>query len=166
MPRNVRPIRICGDVAYVSLTQGCEAVIDAADVPLVEGRNWSAHVVRHANGSIRTVYAVSGAGALHRVLVPGAEEVDHRDGDGLNCRRASNLRAASVAENRRNRRIAAVNTSGFKGVTWHAPTQQWRAKIRSDGIYYHLGLFRCATAAGVAYAKASARLHGEFGRIA
>lgn len=29
-----------------------------------------------------------------------------------------------------------------------------------------LGLFRCPTAAAVAYAKASRELHGEFGRVA
>ena len=41
-----RPIRIEGDVAYVPLTKGYEAIIDVEDVPLVEGRNWHAHVVR------------------------------------------------------------------------------------------------------------------------
>jgi hypothetical protein len=31
-----KPIRIVGDVAYVPLTKGFQAVIDADDVPLVE----------------------------------------------------------------------------------------------------------------------------------
>ena len=31
-----RPIRIDGEVAYVPLTMGYEALIDAADVPLLE----------------------------------------------------------------------------------------------------------------------------------
>lgn len=166
MPRKVRPIRICGDVAYVPLTKGYEAVIDAADVPLIDARNWSAHVVRHKDGSIRTVYAVSGLGAMHRVLLPGAEEVDHRDGNGLDCRRSANLRAASVVKNRQNRRYRGLNVARFKGVTWHAATGQWRAKIRAEGKYHHLGLFNCAAAAAVAYAKASAYLHGDFGRVA
>jgi len=37
MPRSVRPIRIEGNIAYVPLTKGYEAVIDVADIGLVEG---------------------------------------------------------------------------------------------------------------------------------
>ena len=40
--KKVRPIRIEGDLAYVPLTRGYEAVIDAGDVSLVEGFNWYA----------------------------------------------------------------------------------------------------------------------------
>jgi len=36
----IKPIRVVGDVAYVPLTQGLEAVIDAADLHLVEAYNW------------------------------------------------------------------------------------------------------------------------------
>jgi len=38
----IRAIHIEGNVARVLLTQGYETIIDAADVPLVEGRNWCA----------------------------------------------------------------------------------------------------------------------------
>ena len=33
--REIRPIRVEGNIAYVPLTKGCEALIDAADVPLI-----------------------------------------------------------------------------------------------------------------------------------
>lgn len=45
-----RPIRIEGDVAYVPLTQGYTAIIDAGDVPLVEGRSWQADIKPRAIG--------------------------------------------------------------------------------------------------------------------
>ena len=32
MPRKIRQICVCGDVAHVPLTQGYESIIDAADV--------------------------------------------------------------------------------------------------------------------------------------
>lgn len=47
-----RPIRIEGDVAYVTLTRGYEAIIDAENVPLVEGYNW-----QHFGPNRQTNYA-------------------------------------------------------------------------------------------------------------
>lgn len=49
----IRPIRIEGNVAYIPLTRGFEAVIDAADVPLVDGRNWCAAVKPNATYAVR-----------------------------------------------------------------------------------------------------------------
>jgi hypothetical protein len=40
--KKIRPIRVEGDTAIVPLTRGFEAVIDAVDVPIVEGWNWVA----------------------------------------------------------------------------------------------------------------------------
>ena len=40
--RKTRAIRIVGEIAFIPLTQGKTAIIDAADVHLVEGWNWSA----------------------------------------------------------------------------------------------------------------------------
>jgi hypothetical protein len=168
MSRAIRPIRIEGDVAYVPLTKGYEAIIDAADVPLVEGVNWWAKISRI------TVYAAAklpspqrGDKLMHRAIMntPSKMETDHIDGDGLNNRR-SNLRIATTSENQRNRGLSANNTSGFKGVSWQKRTKKWRAEIRSNGVYWWLGDFDTPEAAHAAYVAASERLHGEFGRVA
>lgn len=45
--QEIQPPRVVGDVAFIPLTQGLEAAIDAADLPLVEGRNW--YAARHCN---------------------------------------------------------------------------------------------------------------------
>ena len=57
---NIRQIRIQGDIAYVPLTKGYEAVIDAADVPLVQGNNWSATVRKRTCYAFRTERAKGG----------------------------------------------------------------------------------------------------------
>ncbi len=168
MPRTPRPIRIEGDVAYVPLTKGYEAVIDAADVPLVEGRNWRALVAKHTVYAMRSGPAPEERGIyLHRFLMgePEGKEIDHRDGDGLNNRR-ENLRTASHAENARNRFRTRPSKSGVKGVRPSENGLRWRASIVTDGRRVGLGTYACITAARVAYAKASAELHGEFGRAA
>lgn len=168
--RQIRPIRVEGNVAYVPLTRGCEAIIDAADVPLVEGRNWFAFPSRN------TVYARSSgpkvggrqrAALMHRILAGTAGDLvtDHRDGNGLNNRRA-NLRVATPQENTWNGSGRINSKSGVKGVHWRCDCRKWQAQIALDGQKIGLGVYRCRTAAQLAYAKASGELHGEFGRIA
>ncbi len=169
-----RPIRIDGDVAYIPLTQGHEAIIDSADLPLVDGRNWYALVLRRADGSVWGAYAVrthliSGKKKmiyLHRAIMnaPDQMEIDHSNGNGLDNRRA-NLRVATHAQNQRNQKIPTHNTSGFKGASWHRAKGRWHARIVVTGKVRHLGYFTEIADAAAAYATASRELHGEFGRI-
>lgn len=173
--REIRPIRVEGQVAYVPLTKGYTAIIDTADVAIVEGFNWCALECKAADGTMRAVYAtrtVRGPGfkrhcMMHRVIAdtPEGMDTDHRDGDGLNNRRG-NLRQATRSQNARNMRMKAVNTSGIKGVSWHKASNRWRATINTGTGLKHLGSFKCTTAAAIVYAKASRDLHGEFGRVA
>jgi len=162
-----RSIRIEGNLAYVTLTQGYIAVVDSDDAYLVEGFNWCAQVSRS------TVYArrsdcTSGRGRfvlMHRLIstAPDDMHVDHIDGDGLNnCR--SNMRLATNQQNQHNQGIARHNTSGFKGVYFHNRLKKWQAGIKMNNIAYHLGTYSTAELAHAAYVEASARLHGEFSR--
>jgi hypothetical protein len=164
-----RQIRVIGDIAFVPLTKGYEAIIDAADAPMVEGRLWRALVVRRKDGSIRTIYATSRASGgqtiyLHRLIAgePEGAEVDHRDGDGLlNIR--SNLRVCSTSQNHCNRRLSIRNTSGFKGASWNASVGKWLARIKVNGKRHNLGHFLTPEEAHAAYVAASLKYHGEFG---
>ena len=164
-----RQIRIEGDLAYIPLTLGYEAVIDAADVSLVDKWNWCALVTPwsvYAKRSVRTG-PKSRSILLHRVLMgePTGLEVDHRCGNGLNnCR--NNLRIATNAQNQHNQRTSIRNSLGLKGVGWHKASGKWRSTIMLHGKRKHLGLFDTPEAAHAAYAEASAELHGEFGRVA
>lgn len=161
-----KPIRVDGDVAYVPLTKGYEAVIDAADVDLVSAYSWRALVRKD------TVYAQAQTARpnrvallLHRVVIgaPSGLHVDHKDGDGLNNRQ-SNLRLATRGENSRNCRLSRANTSGLKGASYDKRSRRWQSYIRVKGKMKHLGLYDSAEAAHRAYCRASETLHGDFGR--
>ena len=168
--KEIRPIRVVGNIAFVPLTKGYEATIDAADVPLVAGCSWYATVHEHGayattrergrDGKWRTKY-------MHRTIIGdvSAPTIDHKDGNGLNNRR-ENLRPATASENQRNQRLSVANTSGFKGVTWDRSRARWRANIKVNGRLRFLGSFADIEGAAAAYAAASDALHKEFGRIA
>ena len=166
MKNLTREIRIVGPIAFIPLTRGFEAVIDASDVALVAGRLWA------ARPSQRTAYAQSYRYAdgrshtiiLHRLILAAPEGalIDHRDGNGLNNRRA-NLRFCSRSENSRNRPAPRTNSSGVKGVCWSSRDNRWRASIGvAPGVRKHLGLFLNKEDASTAYAAAAALYHGEF----
>lgn len=108
--------------------------------------------VRHRNGAY-----------LHRLIANARTDqfVDHIDGDPLN-NELSNLRVCSHAENMRNRKVHANNSTGIKGV--YRDRNKWRAQIRAHGQKYHLGSYDSLQEAQTAYESASLRLHGQFSR--
>ncbi len=127
----------------IPLTQGKVALIDTEDFPRVNQFEW------HASRRDRLWYAASSAlrrrnGAclyLHRLIMnagPG-QHVDHRNGDGLDCRR-ENLHLCSNAENRRNMRKTRGG-SRFKGVCRcrDNATRIWEAYIWFENKKIPLG---------------------------
>lgn len=170
-----RPIRIEGELAYIPLTRGYEAIIDAADVPLVEGYSWSARPTRRANGTLRTVYAaqykrVNGKNTksfLHRFILsaPDGFDVDHVDGNGLNNTRA-NIRICTKAQNSYNRILDPNSPSGVKGVRWRKDNFRWEAYIKVDGRQIAIGQFTDFEVACARIVEARQQFHGEFGRQA
>lgn len=167
---NLRPIQLFETHAVITLTKGYEAVIDVDDVGLVEGRNWSALVCKRR----KAVYAVrvqringkSRMMLMHRVLsrVHDDLQIDHRDGNGLNNRRA-NLRPATHADNQLNKSVRSDSRSGLKGVAWNERDQIWRAEIMRGGKKKYLGNFKSAEDAHAAYIAVVDEFHGEFGRL-
>lgn len=168
--KRVRPIIIEGDIARVSLTKGYWAIIDAADVHLIDKWKWGALIGR------RSVYAVRKAGLvdgkrktvlMHRSILaaPRDMQIDHINSNGLDNRR-SNLRLATHTENIRNSRMRVTNTSGYKGVHRHKKSGRWIAKIRAGGKQMTLGYYDTPQEAHAAYAIAAEKMHGEFARAA
>ena len=168
MPMKPRQIRIDGDLAYIPLTQGCEAVIDMSDLALVVTANW--HVRSDgprkyaARNLPKDINGFRKHALLHRVIcgAPDGCEVDHIDGNGLNnCR--SNLRLCNKSENQANRKVSRLSTTGLKGVSPYKSV--WRARISKNGRRYYLGYHKTPDAAHQAYCQASAEFHGQFGRV-
>lgn len=170
MTGKLRPIRIEGQVAYVPLSQGYEAVIDAADAAHIGRYFWSASVGTHAVYATRAVYSPARGRTTAKIPMHveilgrrAGLEVDHIDGDGLNNQRC-NLRHATRTQNKTNTGKYRNNKSGFKGVYWDPRANKWRAQIRANGKKYCLGLFTEAEDAHAAYCAASDAHHGAFGR--
>lgn len=92
-------------------------------------------------------------------------EVDHKN----LCRSDNsikNLRPATCAENKMNAPILPNNVAKLKGVSFYARIQKWKARIRVENHYVHLGVFNCPAAAYFAYQIAADKHFGEFARFA
>jgi hypothetical protein len=167
MPRKKRQIRIEGNIAYVPLPHGREAIIDAEDAELVGKYNWSLYSKGYAATSVRAANGKKKTLSLHRLVMnpPDGMDIDHIHGETLDNRK-SQLRFATHSQNEHNKGAPATNTSGFKGVNWSKRNKKWRAQIRSNSKSIHLGLFHSPEAAHAAYCEAAKRLHGEFARTA
>jgi len=86
-----------------------------------------------------------------------AECLDHINGDPLD-NRITNLRPATVGENRQNLPIYKNNTSGFPGVT-PVGKDKWQARIRINNRRIYLGRHSSREAAVSAYLAAKASMH-------
>lgn len=91
-------------------------------------------------------------------------DVDHKDLNKSNTV-WTNLRPASHAGNRQNRRVRKDSVSGLKGVGWYPSYGRYTAYIKAHGKKKFLGYFDKAEDAHAAYAAAARALHGEFARI-
>ncbi len=127
-----RPIRIVGDVAFVPLTQGYEAIIDSADVPLVAKNNWQ--VWRSPAGNLYAARKERKNGGkktirMHHMFLPLVDglEIDHRNGNGLDNRRC-NIRRVTRSENALNRQRPREGKPYF-GVHFDARSGRYVARI-------------------------------------
>ena len=159
-----RPLRKDGELIFVPLTRGYEAVVNIADFEIVDGFNWFSIVTPHSvyaarRDGYKTIYLHRAISMAHKGI-----DVDHIDCDGLNNRR-ENIRVANRSQNNQNRRKSTNNKSGYKGVSFCKRSSKWRASIKIDGKYKSLGYFNEANKAHEAYCAASKEMHGDFGRI-
>jgi hypothetical protein len=91
----------------------------------------------------------------HNGPIPDGLEIDHINGNKLD-NRIENLRLCTSRQNNFNRR--KMETSNYKGVSWHRGNKRWRATIQE----HHVGYFHTEIEAARAYdAKAKERF-GEF----
>ena len=132
------------------------ALVDDEDYEWLMQWHWKLDTNGYAYTSIRI--------PMHRMILGVEEnEVDHRDSISLNNVR-SNLRPATTAQNQWNRGKPSDNTSGFKGVSWFAPSNKWVARVQANGKRYHIGYFDDPVEAARAYDRRARELHGEFAR--
>ncbi|HXJ28162.1 MAG TPA: HNH endonuclease [Streptosporangiaceae bacterium] len=93
------------------------------------------------------------------------DEVDHRDGDGMN-NRWNNLRPATRSQGLMNTRKRSDNTSGHKGVWFDKRRKRWVAEVQINGKKHIYGNFASLEDAVAARDHGARRLHGKFARTA
>ena len=159
------------DISYrlIPLTQGQNALVDAADFEWLSKWNWCAHWSETKNGFYaERGTSKDGAIAMHRVILEcsKSEQGDHRNGNTLDNRRR-NLRRCAHAQNVKNHCRYKNNKSGFIGVSMIRESQinPWRAVINIDKKRIHLGCFSDPQAAARAYDAAATRLFGAFASL-
>lgn len=156
----------CRATAWQSLTNGWGiAIVDIDDAHLLRDYKWSMKTKR----GDRVPYANSntfarrnkGRSMLHQAILEVATSVDHRNHNGLDCRR-DNLREAGKTGNIRNtRKRRAQCTSRFKGVDLER-CGRWRARIFVEGRRIQLGVFDSEVVAALCYNRAATTHYGEF----
>lgn len=150
----------------IPLSQSYVAIVDAADADSVRAFKWSAVQIGQTVYAQRSIKRADGRWTtqkLHQFLT-GYDRTDHRNGDGLDNRRA-NLREATQTQNMCNRQRRSGSSSGFKGVTWWKRDGKWKAQIGLAGKNHHLGYFSTAEEAARAYDDAARELHGEYATL-
>ena len=141
-------------------------LVDDADLALVQSWKWHIHrtgIKRYARGYPGDVRRKDTKLTYMHRLICGAvagDEIDHRDGDGLNNTRL-NLRHCTRGQNNANR-SAVVSATGVKGVHYEAWSGKWRAEIGFDGKRLRIGRFPTQAEAAEARRLKAIELHGEF----
>jgi hypothetical protein len=150
-----------------------EAIIDAADLPLVEGRRWGWIAPREAGGFGHVAMSHSGeTTALHRIILgitdPEAT-VMHVNDDPLDCRRENlvvRTHSEKMAAARKMRTFRGRPcTSRFKGVCWDEKRGKWVAQIKASGRHRLIGRFDDEIAAAQARDEAAREAWGEHARL-
>ncbi len=158
----------CWRVPIRSMVHRMEAIIDAEDMPLVEGKYWNWSPKSDCYSARVTLATMGRAVPLARVIArvtDPEQKVSHVNRDPLDCRRA-NLIVRTMAEQApANRKMGTVSgrkyTSNFKGVSWDASRGKWKAQVTSGEMRRHIGRFSDEIAAAEAYDEAARQSFGE-----
>jgi hypothetical protein len=157
-------------VKTIPLSKGKVAIVSVVDFARVSQHKWM-YVRDHQGKEYArcTMRARSGQAVrewLHRFILnaPLEMQVDHVDGNGLNCRRL-NIRVATPTQNQGNRKLQRNNTSGYKGVAWDKKNLKFIATICVRGKGRTLGRFIDPEEAAHAYDAAARSYFGEFARL-
>lgn len=152
-----KQVRIEGEVAFIELTQGNEAIVDVNDLPRLRQFSW------YASGGYARTTLPDGKKLLMHSFLTGFSITDHINQNSLD-NRSCNLRPASKSQNGMNAGSKG-GSSKYKGVFWCKRTEKWNAELWKNRRKHLLGSHDSEEKAAIAYNKAAKRLHGEFASL-
>ena len=152
-------------MALIKLSNEKSAIVDAANFSRLNKHLWAevdGYAIRWEklpSGRYVKIY-------MHRDVMnfPRGLDVDHINGNKLDNRK-NNLRAVTKQQNQFNRGAIKGSFSRYKGVSWFAKDQLWRASIRIGKKFRHIGLFHTEVEAAGAYNAMAIIHHGEYARL-
>jgi hypothetical protein len=163
----------------IPLTRGLCAIVDDSDYNWISKLKWNAipkctKSGFYAVGQVMLGFKNQKRTWMHREILGVRNhkkiEVDHINGNGLDNRRC-NLRVCSHSQNSRNRKIQTNNKTGYKGVNVRlaCTIRKYCASLNVNINYkrkcYHLGYFKTAKEAALAYNNKAKEIYGEFAKL-
>ena len=146
--------------------KGKIVLVDEEDIPKLGKRKWYISQRGYASRNT-TVNWKRFRETMHRLIMDAPEglQVDHINGNKLDNRK-SNLRLCERYQNMANKPPTSQNKSGYKGVYYDNRDcfmiKRWVAKIRVNKKDIHIGMYKTAKEAVVAWNKKAKELLGEF----
>ena len=153
-------------MSEIELTKGYKTIVDSFNFDELNKYSWSAVVNSKNRNKIRVIPRARIGGKIvmmHRFIMGVCDlniEVDHIDGNTLN-NTLKNLRLATPSQNAANKEKTTYIYSKYKGVTWGARQNKWRAMCK----HKHIGYFKDEIDAAKAYDKIAKDVYGEYAKL-
>lgn len=132
-------------------------LIDIEDVSRVKGFKW------HFSGNYVEAKDNGTKIMLHKFVLNAKQDkiVDHKNGIETDNRK-NNLRICIHQQNMFNSKKPTINTSGYRGVTWHKRNKKWMSSIQFNKKNIFLGYYLTKEEANEVRLKAESKYFREY----